>query len=69
MDMAIPFNPLIFLSSSGFIELYADRISSGSANAAGEALTLTHADTCIFVEMDWVPAAMHQAEDLGHRAG
>ena len=23
----------------------------------------------MFVEMDWVPSAMHQAEDRGHRAG
>ena len=41
----------------------------GSINAAGEALTLTRADTCVFVELDWVPAAMHQAEDRGHRPG
>ncbi|MBF0860163.1 DEAD/DEAH box helicase [Gluconobacter sp. LMG 31484] len=41
----------------------------GSINAAGEALTLHRADTCVFVELDWVPAAMHQAEDRGHRAG
>lgn len=27
------------------------------------------ADTCVFVELDWVSAAMHQAEDRGHRAG
>ncbi|MBS1001109.1 SWF/SNF helicase family protein [Acetobacter persici] len=31
----------------------------GSINAAGEALTLHRADTCVFVELDWVPAAMH----------
>lgn len=41
----------------------------GSIGAAGEALTLTRADTCIFVEFDWVPAAMLQAEDRGHRIG
>lgn len=40
-----------------------------STLAAGEALTLHRADTCIFVELDWVPAAMLQAEDRGHRAG
>lgn len=40
-----------------------------STGAAGEALTLHRADTCIFVELDWVPAAMLQAEDRGHRAG
>jgi superfamily II DNA or RNA helicase len=41
----------------------------GSIGAAGEALTLTRADTCVFVEFDWVPAAMLQAEDRGHRIG
>jgi len=41
----------------------------GSICAAGEALTLTRADTCVFIEFDWVPAAMLQAEDRGHRIG
>jgi hypothetical protein len=41
----------------------------GGVNAAGEAITLTRAETCVFVELDWVPAAMLQAEDRGHRAG
>lgn len=27
------------------------------------------ADICVFVELDWVPAAIHQAEDRGHRTG
>ena len=41
----------------------------GGINAAGEAITLTRADTVIFVEMDWVPAALLQAEDRIHRVG
>lgn len=41
----------------------------GGVNAAGEAITLTRADTVIFVELDWVPAAMLQAEDRIHRVG
>jgi len=41
----------------------------GSINAAGEAITLTRADTIIFVELDWVPAALLQAEDRIHRVG
>lgn len=41
----------------------------GGINAAGEAITLTRADTVIFVELDWVPAAMLQAEDRIHRVG
>lgn len=39
----------------------------GGINSAGEAITLTRADTVIFVELDWVPAALLQAEDRIHR--
>lgn len=41
----------------------------GGINACGEAITLTRADTVIFVELDWVPAALLQAEDRIHRVG
>lgn len=41
----------------------------GGINAAGESITLTRADTVIFVELDWVPAALLQAEDRIHRVG
>ncbi|MCK6382880.1 MAG: DEAD/DEAH box helicase [Rhodocyclaceae bacterium] len=41
----------------------------GGINAAGEAITLTRADTVIFIELDWVPAALLQAEDRIHRVG
>ena len=41
----------------------------GGINSAGEAITLTRAETVIFVELDWVPAALVQAEDRIHRVG
>lgn len=41
----------------------------GGIHAAGESITLTRADTAIFVELDWVPAALQQAEDRIHRVG
>lgn len=41
----------------------------GGINSAGESITLTRADTVIFVELDWVPAALLQAEDRIHRVG
>ena len=37
--------------------------------AAGESITLTTAATTLFVELDWVPAALAQAEDRTHRVG
>lgn len=41
----------------------------GGINSAGEAITLTRSDTVVFAELDWVPAALMQAEDRIHRVG
>ena len=45
------------------------RVFVGSLKAAGVGLTLTAADTMIFVEDDWVPATLEQAEARIHRIG
>lgn len=45
------------------------RILVCSITAVATGITLTRASTCVFAELDWIPANIMQAEDRLHRIG
>jgi SNF2 family DNA or RNA helicase len=56
--------PVVKLFQDGDLDIVVCTIAKG-----GVGLTMTRADTAIFVERDWVPAINEQAEDRLHRIG
>lgn len=73
------YNPLLILGGMGAeerqkaVEAFQNnpehRVVICSIGAAAEGITLTAADIAVFVELDWRPSKLSQAEDRIHRIG
>ncbi len=73
------YNPVMVLGGSSaearaeavrkFQEDKSVRVFIGGITAAAEGITLTSSDTAVFIELDWRPGKLLQAEDRIHRIG